>query len=52
MVRSTEFLTTIHTIVGPPGLKWSGKFRQRAKMYPALTTGYGNDDETQFFGQV
>lgn len=33
-------------------VKWSGKFRQRAKMYPALTTGYGNDNETQFFGQV
>jgi transposase len=33
-------------------VKWSGKFRQRAKMYPALTTGYGNDDETRFFGQV
>ena len=33
-----------------PYLKWSGKFRQRAKMYPALTTGYRNDDETQFFG--
>jgi hypothetical protein len=33
-------------------LKWSGKFRQRAKMYPALTTGYRNDDKTQFFGQV
>ncbi|QCO57055.1 restriction endonuclease subunit S (plasmid) [Pseudorhodobacter turbinis] len=27
-------------------MKWSGKFRQRAKMYPALTTGYRNDDET------
>jgi hypothetical protein len=33
-------------------VKWSGKFRQRAKMYPALTTGYRNDDKTQFFGQV
>ena len=26
-------------------VKWSGKFRQRAKMYAALTAGYGNDAE-------
>jgi hypothetical protein len=37
---------------GNGALKWSGKFRQRAKIYPALTTGYRNDDETQFFGQI
>ncbi|SCZ64683.1 Phage integrase, N-terminal SAM-like domain [Epibacterium ulvae] len=33
-------------------LKWSGTFGQRAKMYPTLTTGHTNDEETQFFGQV
>ena len=33
-------------------LKWSGKFGQRAKMYPTLKTGYTNDEETQFFRQV
>jgi len=33
-------------------LKWSGKTGQRAKMYPTLKTGYTNDQETQFFGQV
>ena len=33
-------------------LKWSGKTGQAAKMYPTLTTGYTNDEETQFFGQV
>ena len=30
-------------------LKWSGKTGQRAKMYPTRTTGYTNDQETQFF---
>ena len=34
------------------GLKWSGKTGQPAKMYPTITTGYTNDEETQFFGQV
>ena len=33
-------------------LKWSGKTGQRAKMYPTMKTGYGNDEETQFFRQV
>jgi len=33
-------------------VKWSGEFVQRVKMYPAKTTGYTNDEETQFFGQV
>jgi hypothetical protein len=33
-------------------VKWSGKTGQRAKMYPTLKTGYTNDEETQFFGQV
>jgi len=33
-------------------LKWSGKVGQPAKMYPTMTTGYTNDEETQFFGQV
>ena len=31
-------------------LKWSGKTGQPAKMYPTRTTGYTNDEETQFFG--
>lgn len=34
------------------GVKWSGELRQLAKMYPTMTTGYRNDEETQFFGQV
>jgi len=33
-------------------VKWSGKTGQRAKMYTTLTTGYTNDEETQFFRQV
>ncbi|WP_187431342.1 hypothetical protein ROLI_026960 [Roseobacter fucihabitans] len=33
-------------------VKWSGKIGQRAKMYPTTTTGYTNDEETQFFRQV
>jgi len=28
--------------------KWSGKTGQRTKMYPTRTTGYTNDQETQF----
>ena len=35
-----------------PTLKWSGKFGQRAKMYPPRTNGYSNDEETKFFRQV
>jgi hypothetical protein len=38
--------------IGRSRLKWSGKTGQRAKMYPTRTTGYTNDQETQFFGQV
>jgi hypothetical protein len=33
-------------------LKWSGKFGQRAKMYPTLMNGYENDEATEFFRQV
>jgi predicted glutamine amidotransferase len=33
-------------------LKWSGEFGQRAKMYPTLMNGYGNDEETELFRQV
>jgi len=33
-------------------LKWSGKFGQRAKVYPTLMNGYGNDEETELFRQV
>ena len=36
----------------PWPVKWSCKTVQRAKMYPTLKTGYKNDQETQFFGQV
>ena len=32
--------------------KLSDKTGQPAKMYPTLKTGYANDKETQFFGQV
>jgi hypothetical protein len=30
-------------------LKWSGKFGQRAKVYPTLMNGYENDEATEFF---
>ena len=33
-------------------LKWSGKFGQRAKMYPTLMNGYENDEATEFFRQI
>ncbi|MFT5868736.1 MAG: DNA helicase HerA-like ATPase [Paracoccaceae bacterium] len=33
-------------------LKWSGKFGQRAKMYPTCTNGYENDEATELFRQV
>ncbi|QCO55354.1 hypothetical protein EOK75_05940 [Pseudorhodobacter turbinis] len=41
-----RFIPYFHATPESGRLKWSGKFRQRAKMYPALTTGYRNDDET------
>ena len=31
-------------------VKWSGKFGQRAKMYPTRMNGYENDEATEFFG--
>ena len=33
-------------------VKWSGKFGQRAKMYPTRTNGYENDKTTELFRQV
>jgi hypothetical protein len=30
-------------------VKWSGKFGQRAKMYPTRMNGYENDEATEFF---
>jgi site-specific DNA recombinase len=33
-------------------LKWSGKFGQRAKMYPTRTNGYEDDKATELFRQV
>ena len=33
-------------------LKWSGKFGQRAKMYPTRTNGYENDKTTELFTPV
>ena len=33
-------------------VKWSGKFGQRAKMYPTLMNGYENDEATALFRQV
>lgn len=36
----------------PVIVKWSGKFGQRAKVYPTLMNGYENDEATEFFRQV
>lgn len=47
-----SYLTGVLRLFRPGILKWSGKTGQRAKMYPTLKTGYTNDEETQFFGQV
>jgi hypothetical protein len=33
-------------------VKWSGKFGQRAKMYPARTDGYENDKVMELFRPV
>lgn len=33
-------------------MKWSGKFRQRAKMYSTVMNGYENDEATELFRQV
>ena len=33
----------------PFNVKWSGKFEQRAKVYPTRTNGYENDKTTEFF---
>mgnify|MGYP005680036135 FL=1 len=33
-------------------VKWSGKFGQRAKMYPTRTNGYENDKTTELFRPV
>jgi hypothetical protein len=33
-------------------VKWSGKFGQRAKMYPTRTNGYENDKTTELFSPV
>ncbi|MDO6614746.1 hypothetical protein Q4505_04030, partial [Pacificibacter sp. 1_MG-2023] len=32
-------------------LKWSGKFGQRAKVYPTRMNGYENDEATELFRQ-
>ena len=32
-------------------VKWSGKFGQRAKVYPTRTNGYENDKATELFRQ-
>ena len=34
------------------GVKWSGKFGQRAKVYPTRTNGCENDKTTEFFRPV
>ena len=49
--KTTGNLRAVQILLGHSKLemKWSGEFRQRAKMYPTLTTGYPNDQETQFF---
>jgi hypothetical protein len=33
-------------------LKWSGRFGQRAKMYPTQMNGCENDEAMEFFRQV
>ncbi len=33
-------------------MKWSGKFGQRAKVYPTRMNGYENDEATELFRQV
>ena len=33
-------------------VKWSGKFGQRAKVYPTRTNGYENDKTTELFRPV
>ena len=33
-------------------MKWSGKFGQRAKVYPTRTNGYENDKTTELFRPV
>lgn len=33
-------------------VKWSGKFGQRARMYPTRTLGYENDKTTELFRPV
>jgi len=33
-------------------VKWSGKFGQRAKVYPTRTNGYDHDEATELFRQV
>ena len=47
MARTAHPIIKFHRI-----LKWSGKFGQRAKMYPTRTNGYENDKATELFRQV
>ncbi len=48
----TSGSATYDGFVGVEIVKWSGKFGQRAKMYPTRLNGYKNDKATEFFRQV
>ena len=52
MVRVNLDLSSFVMLEEQAGLKWSGKFGQRAKVYPTRTNGYENDEETELFRQV
>ncbi len=50
LISKDENLTKSHARY-VEALKWSGKFGQRAKMYPTLMNGYENDEATELFRQ-
>ena len=47
-----QLLRQVVDMMLSPEVKWSGKFGQRAKMYPTRLNGYKNDKATEFFRQV
>jgi hypothetical protein len=49
-IRALDMAVTLRQ--PPKELKWSTKFRQRAKMYPTLTNGYENDKTMELFRYV
>jgi hypothetical protein len=50
-VAAKKKLNTVNRLLNVGALKWSGKFGQRAKMYPTRTNGYENDEATELFRQ-